>query len=439
VNRTAETTERLGRAVFRRTRAFIDSGGAKETGLSRLIVVHAVNYAGDALVTVALAGTLFFGVPTGTARGRVVLYLLITIAPFAVVAPFIGPVLDRLRQGRRIAMAVTALGRAALCLALGRAIVTHDNLALYPAALGVLVLSKAYAVARSSAVPRLLPEGRTLVQVNGRMTLAALVPATLIAPVGAAINYVLDPSWTLRAASLIYLVAVVCTIRLPRQVDGAPTPTGAPPPARVRRRRMPASVLVALRSAALIRALSGFLLLFVAFLARRHHLSTLPPNLVLGLLAGALAVGGLLGTTVGVRLRGSAPDRLVTLMLAVATTACLVTTDMFGVATVLALAFVTAVSQSLSKLALDSVIQRDVPESVRTTTFGRSESTLQLAWVIGGVAGILLPPHGALGFGLAGGVLFAGMLVAVVRRRRSADSADPVPGPPVPGPAVVDG
>ncbi len=85
--------------------------GAGESGLGRLIELHGVNTAGDAMVAVALANTLFFSVPTGEARGRVALYLLITMAPFAVMAPIIGPLLDRFRHGRRYAIAATMLAR----------------------------------------------------------------------------------------------------------------------------------------------------------------------------------------------------------------------------------------------------------------------------------------------------------------------------------------
>ena len=70
---------RTARGIRRVTHA----KGAGESGLGRLIELHGVNTAGDAMVAVALANTLFFSVPTGEARGRVALYLLITMAPYA--------------------------------------------------------------------------------------------------------------------------------------------------------------------------------------------------------------------------------------------------------------------------------------------------------------------------------------------------------------------
>ena len=56
---------------------------------TRLARVHAFSVATDTLVTVSLAGTLFFSIPSGAARDKVALYLVLTMAPFAVVAPLL--------------------------------------------------------------------------------------------------------------------------------------------------------------------------------------------------------------------------------------------------------------------------------------------------------------------------------------------------------------
>src|SRR3954465_13788328 len=64
------------------------------TPFTRLARVHACRVATDTLVTISLAGTLFFSIPSGTARDKVALYLLLTMAPFAVVAPLVGPAID---------------------------------------------------------------------------------------------------------------------------------------------------------------------------------------------------------------------------------------------------------------------------------------------------------------------------------------------------------
>jgi len=117
---------------------------------------------GDAFVAISLAGTLFFSASVEQARGRVALALLITMAPFAVLAPFIGPMLDRARKGRRYILIGTLLARGLLCWGMAGAVQYNDAFTLLPAAFGVLVLQKAYGVTRAAVTPRptLLPHTR---------------------------------------------------------------------------------------------------------------------------------------------------------------------------------------------------------------------------------------------------------------------------------------
>ena len=93
-----------------------------------------LSYGADAMVTVALAGTVFFGASPHAQRGNVLLYLLVTMAPFALIAPVIGPALDRFQHGRRWAMGASAIGRGVLALIMAG----HPTnlLVLYPCALG---------------------------------------------------------------------------------------------------------------------------------------------------------------------------------------------------------------------------------------------------------------------------------------------------------------
>jgi hypothetical protein len=131
---------RGGRWVTRSVGTARAKGAAGEAGMVRLFDLHALSCAGDTLIAIGLAGTIFFNVPLGEARGKVALYLLITMVPFALLAPVIGPLLDHFRHGRRYALAVTMLGRAFL------AWMISDNLhgwQLYPAVFGVLALSRA--------------------------------------------------------------------------------------------------------------------------------------------------------------------------------------------------------------------------------------------------------------------------------------------------------
>ena len=222
-------TRRTGGLVHRVTGA----SGAGRTGLSTLIELTAAAGAGDAFVIVSLAGTIFFNTSVEQARGKVVLFLVVTMAPFAVLAPFIGPALDRVQQGRKYLLAGTLLARGLLCYAMSAAV--KNPITLLPAAFGVLVLQKAFGVVRASVAPRLLPEQITLVRANARSQLIAVIAASIAAVLAAGIQVVGGAAWVLRVGMVVYLAAMVLALRLPDQVDTPPVPaaqTGrAAPPA----------------------------------------------------------------------------------------------------------------------------------------------------------------------------------------------------------------
>ncbi|WP_425461437.1 MFS transporter [Kitasatospora viridis] len=420
-------TGRVVHGTGRRIRRATSADGAGESGLAKLIELHALNSFGDMLITVALASTIFFSVPTGEARGRVALYLLITMAPFALLAPVIGPLLDRLPHGRRAAMAMAMLVRAFLAWTMAGS-VEHGGLALYPEALGCLVASKAYGVVRSVVVPRLKPERVTLVKANSRVTLAGLLATGLAAGVGGGLHLI-GPGWPLRGAFLVFVVGTLMAFHLPHQVDsakgeeravlhagpvGADQPDTAAPRPTGRLRTVGPAVVLGLRAVAALRGLSGFLTLFLAFLLRVSPVGGLSPTVSLGLLAVAAGGGNALGSVFGSWLRSRGSEATITAMLLLATGASVAAALWYGLATVMVVAAVAGIAASLAKLALDSLIQRDVPEAVRTSTFARSETLMQLSWVAGGTLGILLPLNGTLGLSVAAGVLGAALLWTVL-------------------------
>ena len=71
--------------------------------------------------------------------------------------------------------------------------------------------------------------------------------------------------------------------------------------------------------------------------------------------------------------------------------AVILAATLYGLPTVVALGLTAGVCQALGKLSLDSLIQREVPEATRSSAFARSETLLQLSWVLGGFLGIALP------------------------------------------------
>ncbi|GHE38024.1 MFS transporter [Streptomyces capitiformicae] len=400
--------------------------GAGESGLGKLIELHGVNGAGDVMITVSLASTVFFSVPTDEARGRVALYLAITLAPFALLAPVVGPLLDRLPHGRRAAMAGAMLARAFLALILVGAVQT-GSLELYPAALGVLVASKAYGVVRSAVVPRLLPPRFSLVKANSRVTLCGLLATGAAAPIGAGLQ-ALGPRYPLYGAFLIFVAGTFLSFSLPHKVDSAKgedtallaaDPEHLHGPHRTKTLKRPGlrtvgpAVTHALGANAALRGLSGFLIFFLAFLLREHPLGGQSAAVSLGMVAVAAGTGNALGTAVGAWLRQRAPELIIVTVVAVELAVAIATACFFSAFLIACLAAVAGFSQALSKLALDALIQRDVPELVRTSAFARSETLLQMAWVVGGAVGIALPLHGTLGMVVAAAIVAAGWLTTV--------------------------
>jgi hypothetical protein len=453
-----------GRAT-RRTAALVHritgAQGAGRTGLGTLIEMTAVSGAADAFVTVALAGSIFFSTSVDQARGRVVLFLIITMAPFAVLAPFIGPALDRIQQGRRFVLAGTMLTRGLLCYAMSANVAS--SVTLLPAAFGILVLQKAGGVVKASVTPRLLPAETTLVTVNARSGLISLAVSTAAAGLAAGVQITGGAAWTLRVGTLIYLAAMILALRLPEQIDipaAAPAPMQAPvsepttkpdmpdmprptlplPPGelpsadgaakgRPGRWRTLANVgpLVAeaMMVNAVLRAFSGYILFLLAFLLRSVNLGTIFGHAVshdfaLGALALGLSVGSLTSMILGSFFKGRAPQLIMFSVLIAApmvTALCAWGFSLWAAVLVEATAIFCA---SLAKLGQDSIVGREIGDEIRSSTFAVSETLNQVANVAGGLAGVLVSMlnNGQAGLGIAAGALVVAVVLLIVKRRR---------------------
>jgi hypothetical protein len=373
--------------------------------------VHALHAAGDALVAVALAGTLFFSVPLGEARSRVALYLLLTMLPFALLVPVAGPLLDRFPHGRRNVLAATTGGRGLLTWVMAGAV----GVGLYPLALAVLVLSRAYGVARAAAVPRVRPSGVGLVSANARMNVAAVTAGAAAAALGSGLSALAGSAWVLRLASVVLIVGGVLALRLPAHVDEAPVHLERKA-SRFRLSGASPQVTGPLSAAVSLRALAGLLTLFLAFLLRQEDASGL---LVAGVLAAA-ALGQLSGTGLAARLPESRAQLLAWVALGLPFAACLGAAVWPTGGWVVAAAGATGVSVSLSKFALDAAVQAHVAPRSLSTAFARSETALQLAWVVGGGLALVIPTVATSGFAAGALLPLLGLLLARWLAQRAA-------------------
>jgi len=419
------------------------------------------------------------------ARSKVVLFLLVTMAPLAVLAPFIGPALDRMRQDRRYLLAGTLLARGLLCWGMSAAI--SSPVTLLPAAFGILVLQKAYGVARASITPRLLPAEITLVTANARSQLVALTASMLAGAVAAGIEVVGGAAWVLRAGTVIYLAAVVLALRLSDQVDApldtavvppsgparpagpatsagssapggtvpyepdgtipfeprgpyeraalppgvpgeparASRPAGASGPAATRTSRWRSLANVgpvvgeAMRGNAVLRAFSGYMVFFLAFLLRTQHFGV-SHNFALGALVAAAAAGGLAAMAIGSLVKARAPQAILFAMLTLAPIVTAACAWFFSLEAAIAVVFTAALAAGLAKLSLDSTVQREIGEEIRSSAFAVSETLNQVSNVAGSLVGVFVSilNNGQIGLAIPAACLTAALVLLITRRRR---------------------
>jgi MFS family permease len=408
---------------MRRFHQATTADGAGRSGLSSLTYAAMMDYAASAAIAVALANTLFFAAATAESRTNVALYLLITVAPFAVVAPIIGPLLDRLQHGRRVAMAISFAGRAFLLIVMAAHV--HDWL-LYPTALGFLVLAKSYGVLQAAVIPRVLPPEITLVKTNSRLTAFGLVAAGVSGALAAGVAALTGSPGALLFTAAICVAGVALCLRIPSWVEV----TEGEVPASLRaettnslgaaRRRQPMGrrVVVALWGAGTARILTGFLTLFVAFVVKAQTEGSPGRQVVLlGIVGAAAGAGSFLGNGVGARLHFGNPDQAILGCVIAGLTMAMLTALVQGIVIAAVTALVAATSSAVAKVCLDAVIQRGVPEVSRASAFGRSETVLQTAWVMGGALGVLLPPTYWIGFATVSVFLALGLAQALLTRR----------------------
>lgn len=418
--RSQQLTRQAVNAFHRATTA----DGADRSGLTALTYSVMLNYASDAAMAVALANVLFFS-PTDAdaSKGKIALYLLITVAPFALIAPLIGPLLDRIQRGRRMALCLTSAVQALMCIVMA---VNFDAWLLYPAALGKMVLSKSFTVLKAAVTPRVLPPEITLSKTNARLTVFGLIAGGVFGGIGAGIGAIFGSPGTLWFAGIICVLGALQALRIPSWVEVTEGEVPASISARdegarggrTRRQPMGRHVVVSLWGNGTIKVLSGFLMTFAAFAVRATtEGDPLQQLLLLGLIAGAAGAGSFIGNAIGAQAHVGKPDHLIIGCVSGALFGAVTATLVPGIWTAALVALVGAITSAMAKNSLDAVIQNDMPEESRASAFGRSETVLQLGWVLGGACGLLLPPTYWIGFLVMSVLLALGLTQTLLSRR----------------------
>lgn len=388
--------------------------------IDRLTITHCVHAAAETFFTVSMAGSIFFSVSPDAARPRVLLFLVLTLGPFLVMAPLVGPFVDRIRGGLPTTMVATFFVRALLAVLLAQNLRT---LWLFPLAFGVLVVAKTYTVSRNALVPSLVDNQQDLVAANARLSRSATFTSALAAAAAVWVFAVASGTWTLRIAAIVYVVGAISALRV-RAVAKPLEPIGVDAFVELVRPDVSGAVWDMLA----LRAAIGFALFQFGFSLRAEGEAAW----VLGAVIFANGFGGFTGTVVSPWLRKLMSERgMFTLALAGSATMAAVCGIVFTGPTLIATVFVLGLAVSIGRRALDATIQRDAPRARRGQVYASIETWLELAWVGAACLAVALRVETWIGVLFLAGFLVI-MLVVHLRRRRGLDILRPTAAAPLP-------
>lgn len=357
---------------------------------NQLANAHALMVAADAVMLVALASTVI-SLDADAARTRVLLYQITTLAPFAVVAPFIGPLIDRMRGGRRMMVQISAFGRVAVSCGLALAL---DTLLLYPLALIALILKQTYSVSKSALVPLVAASESDLLEANAKLgVIAGLTAVAAAAP--AALLQLVSPKATLVFSAIGFTVALAASGRLPREVI-ALRRAGRNEREELRN----PTIVVGASAIVLMRASVGFMQFLLFFWLRGEGAGKW-----FGVAIAVGAVSTMLGNLVGPIIRRRLREEIMLIagltFIAFSGALCAVAG---GRRAAVALMATVSFGAAIGKLAFDSIVQRDAHEANQGRAFARFESRFQLAWVLAAIPPVIWTPPGQLGFAVVAGM-----------------------------------
>ncbi len=375
--------------------------------------MHSVHAAAETFFTVSMAGSIFFNVSADAARPRVLLFLVLTMAPFLVMAPLVGPVIDRVRGGVGGVVLMTFVVRAVLAFYLAQHL---RSLLLFPLAFGVLVVAKTYTVGRNALVPSLVDSDLNLVGVNARLSRTATFAGAIAAACAVAIYRSTSGAWTLRIAAVIYVLGTYTAWRV-RRASSPIEPAGRSGVVEMMR----LDVSGAMWDMMALRAAVGYALFHFAFSLRAGA----EPAWLFGTVIVANGLGGFTGTVVAPLMRRRMSEQtMFTLALTGASVGMVVCGVSFNRFTLVGAVFVLGLAVSIGRRALDSTIQSHASHARRGRIYAGLETRLELAWVAAACAAVgsrLATWVGILA--LSAFLIFATM--AHVRRHRLLDLVEP--------------
>ncbi len=346
----------------------------------RLTAAVATHAAGDVMVAIALANTMFFAAPTDAARQQVVLYLALAMLPVALLTPVVDGVLTRHAGQVRHTLVLSSAIRAGLAFAL---IGSAQTAALYPLAIALLVTSRVHGIARIAYVPEILPADKPLVWANTWLSatvniggaIGAVIASGVVALTGASSGALVAAVVCYGLSTLVVLTPLLGEIK----VSAAERELVLDPAAA----KLPARTVGAGLALAVIRFATGFLTFLLAFAAKDNPAAFTA-------IVGAAVVGGALGTFTASAARSLIPAWLLPpILLAVLTAMCASATVDANSAWAIAIALTSAFAWSAGKVSFDGVTQQLTCPRGRRRVISRYTVGFQICWIAGAAAALV--------------------------------------------------
>jgi hypothetical protein len=373
--------------------------------LERYALCHLTSAAGDSLLAVSLADSVFFSLPVDEAKIRVVAYLGLTMLPLAVAGPLLVVPLDRAGPRRAIAFLAAAVRAVIAFVVAGRL----ETVALYPAALTILIASRVHLITKNGLTMAYAGPGEGLMRANARLGRVAVAGALVAAPVGAAAAALWGAGAAMVLAGLMYALCALVTLRLPDpRVRAQPKPIG-------RRGRIEALTGPAIGAVGM-RAATGFVLFLTAFAIQRGEF----PASWFAMMAIAAATGGFLADVLAPRLPETLREEIVVVGCTVAAGfAAFLAFQAFSLPVLVLFGLTAGAATELGRLAFQSLMQDQAPGGALGRVFVRYEVAFQLAWVAGAIGPALFPIDSKTGILIIAGFYLALAAAWAVRFFRS--------------------
>jgi hypothetical protein len=349
--------------------------------------------AGDTAMIVALADSLFFSIDPGEARGKVLLFLVISFAPFLVIAPLIGPVIDNLAGGRRLVIQLVAVCRIVLSLLIARYV---DSLMLFPLVFGALVLQKTYLVSKSALVPSVVRSKDELVEANSKLgVIAGIAGFVAVLPAGL-LQKTIGSSATLVYSALLFGAGLFFASQLAAdRVASTESESEQRLQLRVARLQLAAVAMTMLRCAV------GFMFFHLAFWLRDQYDDS--GTAFFGAAVAMSAIAIMTGNALAPRIRAHVSEENMLIGCLALSTAVGVTAALFGgIVSGIALGMAVNFSAAVGRLAFEAIVQRETPPATHGRAFAVFETRFQLGWAVAGLIPVIVPIPGQIGFLLAG-------------------------------------